>query len=136
MLRLLGTIFVAVIALPIGGLATPAMATAVAAPAADKEAAFQKGVLLARAVKASANDPASFEIAEALYFNDGTVALTFRGKNAFGARVINYAVATGDGKVVSGSQQQVAKVWNKYVAGKSGTDMTSSMLGAARLHAY
>lgn len=113
-------------------------ATTVSRPPADpkREAAFQKAVALARAVKATANDPDSIEIFSAMYFDDGTVAIEYRGRNAFNAKVVNRAVHTGDGKAAAGSDKEVAALWNKYVAKKPGYDLTSSMRGAGTLGAY
>jgi hypothetical protein len=101
-----------------------------------REAAFQRAVTLARAVKASANDPASIEFFEAAYFLDGTVLLSYRGKNAFGAKIINHAILMPDGKVVNGSEQQIAATWNKYIANRSSTDLSSEIRGAASLGAF
>lgn len=101
-----------------------------------KEANFQRAIVLARAVKATMNDPSSLEITDALVTDAGAIALTFRGKNAFGALTINYAVLAPDGKVANGSQNKVAALWNRHIAGKAATDLTSSMRGAKSLGAY
>jgi hypothetical protein len=101
-----------------------------------EEAAFQKTLRLIKAVKATANDPGSIDVFDATYFDDGTVAISYRGRNAFGALIINRAVWTGAGKIANGSDQQVAGLWNKYVAGKSGHDLTRAVQGAKLLGAY
>lgn len=111
--------------------------TAAAAVDERREAAFQKAILMVKAVKLGANDPTSIEVAEAFYLGDGTVVVKFRGRNAFNAMIVNYAVTTGDGKhAVSGTQQQISGVWNRYVAGKPISDLTYSMQGAKMLGAY
>ena len=94
---------------------------------ADRESKFQKAFLLATAVKKSANDPKSIEFFEAFATDDGTVALRYRGKNAYGGTVVNSAILTKDGKTISGPQDKVAATWNKYVAKKPGTDLSSSI---------
>lgn len=101
-----------------------------------KEARFQRAIQLAQAVKASMNDPSSFEIVDASATDAGAIALEFRGKNAFGALIRNYAVLAPDGKVANGSKQDVATLWNKHIAGKPLTDLSSEMRGAKLLGAY
>jgi hypothetical protein len=98
--------------------------------AAEREAAFQRALTVARAVKLSANDPASVEFIDAVVTEAGTVALTFRAKNAFGALVVNRAVVTSDGKQATGTEDTVASLWNRYVAGKTVHNVTSPIRGA------
>lgn len=114
---------------------TKAAAASKAAKDAE-EAKFQRAILLAKAVKASMNDPSSLEIIDATATDAGAIGLKFRGKNSFGALVINYAVLAPDGKVANGSQEKVAPLWNKHIAGKAGVDLTSSMRGAKSLGVY
>lgn len=104
---------------------------------AGQEAAFQKAILMARAVKANANDPASIDVFEAFQMTDGTTVIKYRGRNSFNALVVNVAILTPDGKAVQGSEKAVAKTWNRYVAGKTPAyDLSDSMRGAKSLRAY
>lgn len=103
---------------------------------AEREANFQRALALLRMVKTHMHDPSSLDVEDAFYTDEGAIAIKYRGKNAFGATIINYAVATKDGKASSGSQRDVAPLWNKYIAKKGGTDLTSSVRGAKLLGAY
>jgi hypothetical protein len=85
--------------------------------AADKlkrEAEFQSVVVRLKSLKASLNDPASFDLVEALLMPDGTLCVTYRGTNAFNAVLTKTSALSTDLKVVD---------WNRYCAGKTGTDM-------------
>jgi hypothetical protein len=109
---------------------------ALAKPVDDpREIAFQKTLLLVRAVKASMNDPGSLEIFEA-NASDTAVEIGYRGKNAFGALIVNYAIVTNDGKSANGTKQNVAVLWNKHIANRSLIDLTGSIQGAKSLGAY
>lgn len=110
-------------------------AAAAAKAKAASEAAFQKAVVVAKAVKAGAKDPSSLEFIDAFVTDSGAVALQFRAKNSFGALVINYAVVAPDGKALSGSQQDVASLWNKHIAKAKGVDVTKAIRGAVSLGA-
>jgi len=104
-----------------------------AAAAADAEfnakvrTATPRAALLAQAIKKGANDPASVDLAKVVVTQEGAVAIKFRAKNAFSALVINYAVMAPDGKVVSGSEEQVATLWNKHIANKQLADVTDEV---------
>ena len=112
------------------------LAKAIAPKDDAREADFQRAILLVRAVKARMNDPSSLDVFEA-HASQTAVAIGYRGKNAFGALIMNYAVATKDGKATkSGSKQDVAMLWNKHIANRSLTDLTSSVQGAKLLGAY
>lgn len=106
------------------------------AAAAAKEADFQRVIAVVRAVKSGMNDPSSFEIDSALVTAEGAIGITYRGKNSFGALVLNYAVMTKDRKLAVGSQREIAPLWNRHIAGKSSTDLTASIRGAKTLGAY
>lgn len=115
--------------------AKAAAAATKAKEAAEGEAAFQRALLVARAVKASAKDPSSVDIIEALVTDAGAVGLKFRAKNSFGALVINLAVVTRDGKQASGTEANVAALWNKHIANKPARDLTRAIRGAVSLGA-
>lgn len=84
-----------------------------------REAAWRMAQGMAALIRKSANDPGSIEFSEAGYTDEGAVLLEFRGKNRFNATIINYAVATKDGKVATGSMDKIAATWNKHIAGKT-----------------
>lgn len=112
-------------------------AVAQRAPDPAEEAAFQKALLMARAVKAGANDPASIDVFEAFQMTDGTTVIKYRGRNAFNGTIVNVAIVTPDGKSVHGTERDVAKTWNKYVANKTPRyELSSAIRGAKHLVAY
>src|SRR5947207_303 len=86
------------------------------------EAAFQnalaRSMLLGSLIRKSANDPKSIEFADAFYTDAGAVGLEYRGKNAFGALVMNKAVMAPDGKTASGAGGEVTALWNRHIANK------------------
>lgn len=110
--------------------AKAAATAAKAKEAAEDEAAFQRALIVARAVKTSAKDPASVEFIEALVTGAGAVGLKFRAKNSFGALVINHAVMTRDGKHATGTEADVAALWNKHIANRPVRDVTRAIRGA------
>ena len=81
-------------------------------------------------MKTSAKDPASVEFIEALVTGAGAVGLKFRAKNSFGALVINHAVMTRDGKHATGTEADVAALWNKHIANRPVRDVTRAIRGA------
>lgn len=89
-----------------------------------KEAQFQHAVRVATALKASMKNPASFELTSLVRTNDGALCFEYRATNSFNATIPNYAVFPPNGKPVSGSSNDVAKIWNKHCAEKSGDNMT------------
>jgi len=80
----------------------------------DKE--FSAVVLGAKALKASAKNPDSFKLVDAIMMGDGSICYTYRGTNSFNAVVTNNYVITKTG----GSNS--ADTWNKHCGGKTGTD--------------
>ena len=78
-----------------------------------------KAQRLAAAVRKAANDPGSIKIEEAFYTDAGAIALEYRGKNSFGAMILNRAVMTPDGKVAAGSDSTIATLWNRHIANKT-----------------
>ncbi len=103
--------------------------------AVRKEADFQRALQLVITVKKNLNDPSSLDISGATA-TDTAVAITYRAKNAFGALIVNRAVLTSDGAVAIGSDKAVSALWNKHIANKPSTDLTSSVRGARTLGAY
>lgn len=90
--------------------------------AAERE--FQIAVAFARTVRSGLKSPASFELTDATKTASGALCLQYRGTNSFNAIIPNYAVLTREGQAVSGSANNVAKLWNKHCAGQAGDDMT------------
>lgn len=89
-----------------------------------KDAQFSSASLVVRRLKASMNNPDSFELTQALEMKDGTLCLTYRARNGFNALVLNRAVVNS--KVVATSDQEdFSFIWNKQCGGKSGDDITS-----------
>ena len=77
---------------------------------------IQFALSAARLLKAVTKDPSSFELIHAMVIDGGAVCITYRGKNSYGAIVVNEtamtrAMAPGD--------------WNKHCGGKRGTDVSS-----------
>lgn len=102
---------------------------------AEREANFQKVLAVAQTVKQAANDPKSIEFEEALMTDAGAIAIKFRGRNAFGGLIVNYVVVAPNGRMISGTQSDIAAMWNKHIANKQYTDFTKSIKGAQFLHA-
>ena len=80
---------------------------------------------LAQAIRREANDPRSIEIEEAHYTWKGAMMLKYRGRNAFGALVLNYVVVSPTGEVSSGPKAAVAKLWNRHIAHQTFDDYTT-----------
>lgn len=98
---------------------TPEQRAAEAEAKAKSEAEFQRVVTVARALKASAKNPASFELVDALYMPSGAVCITYRATNSFNAIVTDNAAIGKDGK--SGD-------WNKLCGGKTGNSYRGAKL--------
>lgn len=79
---------------------------------AEREVVFQKAVSTARAVKAAAKDPSSFELVSLVVMADKSECLVFRARNSFNAIVTDQR-AFLNGKSVD---------WNKHCGGKTGDD--------------
>lgn len=90
---------------------TPEQRKAEADAKAAREAEFQRVVVVARALKASAKNPKSFELVEALYMPSGAVCITYRATNSFNAVVTNNAAVAKNDKMGD---------WNKLCGGKIG----------------
>lgn len=83
-----------------------------------KEKEFQVVVIGAKMLKKSTKNPDSFVLTSAVRMADGTICYEFRGTNSFNAIVPgHYTLAPKKGS-------DTAADWNKYCAGKSGTDYT------------
>lgn len=97
---------------------------------AKEEAQFQRLLAIAAAVKKDSNDPSAIKFEEAWITDDGSYTIKFRGKNAFGAYIVNHAIVTRDGKTFVGTEEKSATLHNKYIANKSGRDLSKSLRGA------
>lgn len=97
---------------------------AASAAAAVAEAQFQTGVLIARRLRDSLNNPRSFELVSAFRTTGNAYCFEFRGTNSFNAVVLNYAVVPSTGSAVSGPSSTVAKAWNRHCADKPNVDMS------------
>jgi hypothetical protein len=77
------------------------------------EAAFQRDVRSARRVKAASHDPSRFRLEQAIRMTDGTLCLTFRGSNAFGAIVQGHAIVEPKGSILSEHTSGFTGIWNR-----------------------
>jgi hypothetical protein len=105
----------------------------------ERRAALSRAILLVKAVMMKANDPDSIEVFDAMYTDAGAVAVQYRGRNVFNAKVINVAIVSGNGKeVTSGPENDddVVRLWNKHIARKKVYDITKEMLAAKLLNYY
>lgn len=82
---------------------------------ADKEAAFQAAAAQVRMLRALTKEPASFELVQAGRLDDGTLCVTYKGKNTLGTVVVERKAVTKAGAVTD---------FAAVCAGKSGDDMT------------
>jgi hypothetical protein len=94
----------------------------VVAAKAISEKHFQEVVRVAKSLKSSAKNPASFELASAFRTADGTLCLSYRATNSFNAVVPGYAAAT-KGRIETG-----AAPWNSRCANKTGEDFSYARL--------
>lgn len=85
---------------------------------AKDDAMFTVAMALAIAIKKTANDPDSIKVYETAYTDDGAIYLLYRGKNAFNATIANTVVRSPKGEIANGTEQQIATLWNKYIANK------------------
>lgn len=88
--------------------------------AEQREAAFRRALITAKAIRESANDPDSISFHRVSYSEQGAVLLEYRGKNAFGGLIRQTAILAPDNKLSMGAEdsRDVVTAWNKYVAGK------------------
>lgn len=100
------------------GSGKPVLTAEQIAAKAKTEADFQTVVMGAKVLKNSMKNPASFELESALQLADGTVCYRYRSTNSFNA------VVPGVYIMRSTSGSTTASDWNKYCAGKTGTDQT------------
>lgn len=75
------------------------------------EIQFQRVVRVLKALKATAKNPKSFELNDALLMDDGTLCATYSATNSFNAVVPDQKAILSDGSFGS---------WSKYCAGKVG----------------
>lgn len=100
------------------GSSKPVLTAEQIAANAKTEADFQAVVMGAKVLKNNMKNPASFELESALQLTDGTVCYRYRSTNSFNA------VVPGVYIMRSTSGSTTASDWNKYCAGKTGTDQT------------
>lgn len=102
---------------------TPPKAPLTPAQLAEKEkqeSEFQAAVAAISNLKRATNDPKSFELVDATLTDQGNLCVVFRGKNAYGGTVLNYASITKTTTSVS------SEAWKKYCDKKAGRDMTNA----------
>lgn len=87
-----------------------------------QEKLFQRDVEIARRLKASMANPRAFEVVDAVRMKDGTLCLTYRAQNAFGALVVNNAVYA-DGTLETSGNATFANRWNARCGGKTGENV-------------
>ncbi len=99
---------------------TPEQRAAEAAEKAQSEAEFARVRSVARAIKANAKNPKSFELVDALYMPGGAICITHRGTNSFNAVVTDHTAVDKNNKVGD---------WNRLCGGKTGTSYRHAGLG-------
>lgn len=124
LLYTLGFIFIAGI---IGGI-TQHNAPAKPEKTAEQKARDERNFFVAgvvRQVRDMLNDPKSFELVDVIDMDDGTICVSYRAKNPFGATMPGKAVAA-DTKIITSSDTSGRFVaqWNKRCANKTGRDLT------------
>jgi hypothetical protein len=92
-----------------------------AKPDPEKEARFQAAVLGARAIKASMQNPASFDLGKVIAIGKDTFCYEYRGTNSFNAVVVGHFAYSPSKKLASSSPD----AWNRNCAGKMGDDLSS-----------
>ncbi len=98
----------------------PAPKAAPTAAEVQREKDFQAVVAGAVWLKQNTKNPASFELVTAGMIDGKTACYVYRGTNSFNALVVNHHVIGQN--INSGS----SAAWNKYCAGKSGTDFSNA----------
>ncbi len=79
----------------------------------EKEAQFQRDVLMIKALKAAMKNPASFELVQVIRLENKTLCVTYRGTNSFNAVITEHKAIAKDGSVVDYSR----------CSGKTGEDV-------------
>jgi uncharacterized protein (UPF0254 family) len=87
------------------------------------EADFQAAVMLARALRDSMNNPASFKLEQAARMEDGSLCFSYRATNAFNAIMPGHAVHSGTRFLATG-QKGFETLWRQKCGGKAGVDIT------------
>lgn len=85
-----------------------------------REQEFQQVVMVAKLAKASAKDPASFNLTFAGLTERGAVCIEYRAKNSFNAVVPGVYVAAGK------ENGDTAAIWNKHCAKQSIKDYSTA----------
>lgn len=94
-----------------------------------KDAALEKAIVGAQALKKSTRDASSFNLESALLVNGtGAVCYDYRAKNGFGGINVGHAVLSADGKKFKTNEEEgFAALWNKECAKKSGSDVAAAI---------
>lgn len=82
-----------------------------------EELRMQRVAAVLRSAKAASKDPESFELVQAALVGQTTLCVMLRGKNSFGAKVVQNLAWTLDGKALD---------YNKNCSGKSGDDVSAA----------
>lgn len=70
------------------------------------------------------NDPASFQLDQALFMDDNSACYLYRARNGFNALRQSTAVFTGTQVLIPGSKGYNA-AWNRHCEGRHGEDVTA-----------
>lgn len=110
---------------------TPAQRAAESASAAaaeearlERERQFQRGVLIAKALRQSMKNPAAFQLERALLMPDKTWCLEFRSTNSFNAVVPGQLSAPPGGRALTLDMSGGPAQWNRVCAGRTGDDLS------------
>lgn len=87
-----------------------------------REAQWTADVITVRALKNAMHDPKSFELSQALRMDDGTLCVTYRARNGFGALTVRRSVL-GKGIAITSDERGFARKWNAHCGGKTGRNM-------------
>lgn len=99
-----------------------------------EEAAFDRAVRGAKALRDSMRDPDSFKLSEALIMPDGTICYEYRARNGFGGMNFGHAALSPTGQFRTDEMEGFRALWNKRCANKTGTDKTWEVGYAAGFH--
>jgi hypothetical protein len=98
------------------------------AAAKDKEnREFSAAVMLARGLKQSMKNPASFQLEQAIKMQDGSFCFMYRATNSFNAIVPGHAVFSTEGLATSDDRQKFARAWKRSCDGKTGRDLAGEI---------
>ena len=92
-----------------------------------QDAALQRAIVGARALKKASRNPGEFVLEQALVMGDGGVCYTYRAQNGFGGMNRGNAAMSVDGKFLSNEDPGFLKLWNAVCDDKSGDDVTTGI---------